>query len=186
MLPVSLTDGRKKIISGPEFQDFDVYVNTTKISITKDYKYIGVPVDSSLNMNTFFDKCYQKAPSCLNLLAKLRHELDTNAAKSIYQSMIMPTFTYCGLELLCLTNTQANKLESFHKRAERIVNTNDENRTVLQSISNANKKCVCAFVKLCLDHEVTDSFKECFVFCKYNKNTKNNVKMIRIPNIKTK
>ena len=81
-----------------QFQDFDVYVNTTKISITKDYKYLGVPVDSSLNMNTFFDKCYKKASSRLNLLAKLRHELDTNAAKYIYQSMIMPTCTYCGLQ----------------------------------------------------------------------------------------
>ena len=168
-----------------QFQDFDVYVNTTKISITKDYKYLGVPLDSSLNMNTFFDKCYKKASSRLNLLAKLRNELDTNAAKSIYQSMIMPTFTYCGLQLLCLTNTQAKKMESFHKRAERIVNTNDENRTVLQSISNANKKRACAFVKLCLDDEVMDSFKQYFVLCKHNKNTRNNAKMIRLPNIKT-
>ena len=86
--------------------------------------------------------------------------------------MIMPTFTYCGLQLLCLTNTQANKLESFHKRAERIVNTNDKNRTVLQSISNANKKRACAFVKLCIDDEVIDSFKEYFVLCKHNKNTR--------------
>ena len=76
-------------------------------------------------------------------------------------------------------------MESFHKRAERIVNTNDENRTVLQSISNANKKRACAFVKLCLDDEVMDSFKQYFVLCKHNKNTRNNAKMIRLPNIKT-
>ena len=75
-------------------------------------------------------------------------------------------------------------MESFHKRAERIVNTNDENRTVLQSISNANKKRACAFVTLCLDDDVMDSFKQYSVLYKHNKNTRNNAK-INIPNIKT-
>ena len=76
-----------------QFQDFNVYVNTTKISITKDYKYLGVLAYSSLNINTFFDECYKKASLRLNLLAKLQHELDTNAEKYTYKSMIMPTFT---------------------------------------------------------------------------------------------
>ena len=143
--------------------------------------------DSSLNMNTFFDKCYKKASSRLNLLSKLRHELDTIAAKSIYQSMIMPTFTYCGFYLLCLTQTQTNKLESFHKRAERIVNRNCKNETVLlQSIPNANKKRACIFVKSCIDGKVIDCFKKYFVLSSHGKNTRNNTKMIRLPIIDRK
>ena len=88
-----------------QFQDFDVYVNTTKISITKDYKYLGVPLDSSLNMNTFFDKCYKKASSRLNLLAKLRNELDTNAAKSIY----IPKYDHANLYVLWTSTAMPNQ-----------------------------------------------------------------------------
>jgi len=62
--------------------------------VTDQYKYLGVAVDSTLNLNSFFDTCYKKASSRLNLLAKLRYMLNTDASKSIYNSMILPTFTY--------------------------------------------------------------------------------------------
>ena len=71
----------------------------------------------------------------------------------------IPNYDHANLYVLCYACAMPNqhtskKMKSFHKRAEPIVNTNDENRTVLQSISNANKKRACAFVKLCLDDEV--------------------------------
>ena len=106
--------------------DFEIDVNDTKITVTKSYKYLGIPVDSSLNMNTFFDKCYKKASTRLNLLSKLRQEFDLHSAKSIYHSMILPTFTYCGIHLLHLTNTKSRRLDSFHRRAENVVNKQAE------------------------------------------------------------
>ena len=108
--------------------------------MTDEYKYLGVPIDSSLNMNTFFNKCYKKASSRLNRLAKIRNDLDITSVKATYQSMILPTFTYCGLQLLLLTETQTKQLEAFHQRALRIVNANDKNPVSLRSIINANKK----------------------------------------------
>ena len=52
-------------------KDFEIYANKSKIYVTKEYKYVGVPVNSSLNTTSFFDKCYRKASSRLNLLAKV-------------------------------------------------------------------------------------------------------------------
>lgn len=160
-------------------KDFEIYANDTKITVTKQYKYLGVPVDSSLNMNSFFDTCYKKASSRLNLLAKLRHMLDIDAARSIYHSMILPTFTYCGLHLLHLTITQENKLASFHRRAERIVNTKD-----IRSVTNANKKRACIFVKSCLEGEVIEPFIDYFKLSAHSINTRNNSKIIKLPLIK--
>ena len=160
-------------------EDFEIYVNDTKITFTKQYKYLGVPVDSSLNMNSFFDTCYKKASSRLNLLAKLRHMLDIDAARYIYHCMILPTFTYCGLHLLHLTISREYKLASFHRRAERIVNAKD-----IRSVTNANKKRACIFVKSCLEGEVIDPFINYFKLSSHNKNTRNNSKIIQLPLIK--
>jgi len=98
-------------------EDFEVFVNDTKITVTDQYIYLGVAVDSTLNLNSFFDTCYKKASSRLNLLAKLRYMLNTDASKSIYNSMILPTFTYCGLHLLQLTNSQEYKLLSIKEQS---------------------------------------------------------------------
>ena len=131
-------------------------------------------IDSTLNMNTFFDKCYKKASSRLSLLAKLRGDLDMKAAKAIYhQSMILPTFTYCGIFRLCNTRTQSEKLDSFHNRAEAIVNRNSVNRITLQSVTNANKKRACTLVRSWLDDKVIDPFKNYFQLIEHSIRTRN-------------
>ena len=115
------------------------------------YKYLGVPVNSSLYMIQFFDKCFKKASSLLNLLAKVGYLMDVNVTKSIYQTMVLPAFTYCRLYLLCLTATQEDKLVSLHKTAERIVKSKE-----IRSVSSANQRRACQFVKSCLDGDLID------------------------------
>jgi hypothetical protein len=63
----------------------------TVITTTEVYKYLGVLVDSSLNLNSNFDSCYKRAAGRLRLLEKLRIYLDQAAANAIYCSMILPT-----------------------------------------------------------------------------------------------
>ena len=94
--------------------------------------------------------------------------------------MIIPTFTYCGFHLLDMTETQLKKLNSFHQRAEQIVNAN------LQSIINANKKRASIFVKSCLENDVIEPFKNYFELSSHCRNTRNNEKIIRLPKLKTK
>ena len=91
----------KKVGNGSS--DFRPSVNDKEITKTASYKYLGISIDSTLNLNTFFEKCYKKASSRLSLLAKLRGDLDMKAAKAIYHRMILPTITYCGILLLCNT-----------------------------------------------------------------------------------
>ena len=161
-------------------KDFEVYANKSRIPITKEYKYLGVSVNSSLNMTSFFDKCYKKASSRLSLLAKLRYLMDVNVAKSIYQTMVLPALTYCGFHLLCLTATQEDKLASLHKRAEQIVKSKE-----IRSVSSANQKRACQFVKSCLDGNVIEPFKHYFTLSSHQKNTRNNDKMVLLPKIRT-
>ena len=187
-LPMNLKQGKTEALlfgtsqkTTQNFKDFEIYANKSKIPITKEYKYLGVPVDSSLNMTPFLDKCYKKASSRLNLLAKVRYLMDVKVAKSIYQTMVLPAITYCGVHLLCLTATQEDKLASLYRRAERIVKSKD-----IRSVSSANQKRACQFVKCCLDGDVINPFKDYFTLSSHQKNTRNNAKMILLPKIRTK
>ena len=80
----------------------------TVIATTKVYKYLGVYVGSLLNLNSDFDRCYKRATGRLRLLGKLRFYVDQAAASTIYRLMILPTFTYCRILHLKLTQTQIN------------------------------------------------------------------------------
>ena len=51
----------KKVANGSS--DFRPSVNDKEMTKTASYMYLGIPIDSTLNMNTFFDKCYKKASS---------------------------------------------------------------------------------------------------------------------------
>ena len=51
----------KKVANGSS--DFRPSVNDKEITKTASYKYLGISIDSTLNMNTFFEKCYKKASS---------------------------------------------------------------------------------------------------------------------------
>ena len=104
------------------------------------------------------------------------------AAKAIYQSMILLTFTYCGILLLCNTRTQSEKLDSSHNRAEAIVNRNSVNRITLRSVTNANKKRACTLVRSC---KVIDPFRNYFQLIEHPMRTRNSSKLIRLPMIKT-
>ena len=46
--------------------------------------------------------------------------MDNTPASIIYRTMILSTLTYCGILQLRLTNTQINRLSSFHSRSLKI------------------------------------------------------------------
>ena len=94
----------------------------TCINVTSHYKYLGVEIDSTLNLNSHFDRTYKKATGRLKLLGKLRSQLDEKSAKAIYTSMIVPTVTYNCILQGSLTANQKYKLSSIVNRAKSIIN----------------------------------------------------------------
>ena len=113
-------------------------------------------------MNTYFDKCYKNASSRLNLLAELHEQLKLKAVKAICDCLILPRFTYCGILLLHNAKMQSDKLESFHNRAEAILNRKREAKISLQSVKNANKQRARAVVRVCFDNNVIEPLKNYF------------------------
>ena len=102
-------------------KSFEVKFNNRNINETKSYKYLGVKVDHTLNLNSHFDKTYKKMTSRLRLLNKLRSNMTASAAASIYNMVIVPLFSYCSLLKPKLTQTQVNIILLFERRAKEII-----------------------------------------------------------------
>ena len=160
------------------------YKNTT-VTVTNEYKYLGVLLDATLNLNSHFDKCFKKATSRLRLLRKLRFYLDVNASKAIYNTMILPTLTYCGILLLKLTRTQTSKLEDFHQRAKHTISKSTDERVEITAPYAANKRRACTLVAQTLNGEICEPFESYFTIQQHEKNTRNNCTNILIPSFKT-
>ena len=129
-----------------------------------------------LTFNDYFMISYKKATGRLHLLNKLRFQLNTKAAVTIYKSLIIPVLTYCSILSIFEDKSRADHLKSIDSRATRIVNKHaDQAHTVtLQSIALIKKKHACMFVRKCIDGKLCENFAEYFSLLSHEKGTKNN------------
>jgi len=158
----------------------DIVYRHELVNKVHQYKYLGTYLDTTLNLNEDFTRSYKKATSRLRLLQKIRPFLTVKAAKSIYQSMIIPVITYSSLMNLNLTSTQLNKLKSIDKRAETITGCNN-----LRSIRGTILKNCCTTVRKCVDGKTCDNFVDYFTVMDHNHNTRNNNSSLRLPPTRT-
>ena len=155
-----------------------VCYNHRKIHNTKSYKYLGVEINASLNLNSQFDKNYKKASSRLRLLTRLKPFLTREAARSIFSHMVMPIFMYCSLLKLKLSMTQENMLGSLERRANIIVPDHG------MCFSRAMKKKACMFVRKVLIGEIEYPLNEYFSLQSSQVNTRNNNHILVLPKVK--
>ena len=99
-LLINLKLGKTELLLFGTFQriaktnkNFEVKFNNQYISETRSYKYLGVEVDHTLNLNSCFDKTYKKMTWRLRILNKLRSNMTVPAAASIYNMVIVPLFS---------------------------------------------------------------------------------------------
>ena len=110
--------------------------------------------------------------------------MDNATAATIYRSMILPTFTYCGILQLKLSNTQISRLSSFHSRSLKVVYGDETAGKGLMSVINANKMRACKLVRKCLVKDICVHFQNYFTLIEHEKETRNNNCTLRLPRIK--
>ena len=156
----------------------------TKINTTTSYRYLGVEIDSTLNLNTNFELCYKRASGRLRLLSKLRCFLDSTTACKLYRSMIVPVVTYCGILNLKPTTGQSRKLAALHERARRIIGMRAKECSVL-SPERSNIKRACILVHNILNNDICDALQSHITTHEHIKTTRNNKCLATLPRIKT-
>ena len=165
-------------------QSLKVIFRNQLINATTTYKYLGVHIDHSLNMNSNFNIVYKKACGRLRLLRKIRPFLNTLAAKAIYQGMIVPILTYCGLINLHLSQSREDKLLAFHHRALDIIRSNTKYECDINSPSIINQIKACQMVRNCLDGNVCSNFMNYFEINAHERSTRNSGYQLKLPKMR--
>ena len=108
-------------------KNLEVIYNHQVINVTISYKYLGVELTSSLNLNCQFDGNYKKVLSRLKALHHLKRLLANKSAKNFFSLMVLPTLSYCSLLKPSFSNTQVKKLRSLGRRSKLLMNNFDPN-----------------------------------------------------------
>ena len=163
----------------------DLLMRDTAIFSTKSYKYLGVYLDQKLNMNDDFEKKVKKCSGRLRLLSKIRNYLTTHASKVVFQSMILPLFTYCGIVCSRFNNTQISRLTKLDDLASRIITSKHKSLDYdPPKFADFIQKRSCIVVFKCLKGEYVQSlFKDYFTIMDHEKCTRNNKFCLRIPRV---
>ena len=168
--------GTSKRLSLFHDRQVNLSVNGSSINTTTCYKYLGVHLDPTLNFETHFHKICKKAAGRVNLLRRIRPNIDTFSAQRIYQSMVMPIFTYCSYNSLGWSESRKRMIRSIEKRSLEIISPKCSPQNCdLRFLTTDNflQKKACCLVFDCLNGTVCDAL-----------NTRNNGKAAKLPKVK--
>ena len=144
--------------------------NGIPINLTDSYKYLGITLTQALNMTSHLTETIKKASSRIRLLQKTRTFMDVDTAILVYQTMILPLFTYCSF---CLYGSTPQYLKDrftqLERRAERIIGKSVPKR---ESIL---KKRICSYVHRCMNKQNTcGTFDDYFEYKSVQHKIRNN------------
>ena len=152
---------------------------------TNKYKYLGVLVDQTANLNEHFCSVFKKASDRLRLLKKIRHCLAMDAAQSVYKCMIVPLLTYSSIVTFNLNATQTARVQNLQDRATRTIKSGESAHLKVPDLMNLAKFQTCLLVKQCMDMNTCSNFStDYFERLQHEKNTRNNGFSLKISKIR--
>ena len=163
-------------------KELNIAYRHQSISKASTYKYLGLTLDQTLNLNDHLTKSYKKATGRLNLLRRLRYQLTEKAATTIYQSMLIRLFTYCSVVTCRRSMTYKHKVNSLENRAHEILFRSKPSNKRLPSVEHLVNKKLCLNVFKCINGDSCDNFNDYFEIM--NNKTRNNGILIRLPKIR--
>ena len=98
-----------------------INIGSRNINNTDSYKYLGIHLDMSLNLNDHIVKNCKKASSRLSLLRRIKSILTTYATMEVYKAMVQPVLTYCSIAFISLSETNETRLRKIKKTAQKII-----------------------------------------------------------------
>ena len=153
-----------------------ITIDNNVINQPDQYEYLGIQLDSHLNLNDHLQSMYKRVSSRLNMLRKIRHQISPSVAEVIFNAMIQPLVFYCYPVFSCMSNTWSDKFESLFYRAKMVVNSRKKWPTFQTRLRR----------KIVLDvFKSISAGNSCYEFIKHKKETRNRNCLLRLPQIKS-
>ena len=145
------------------------------------YKYLGLALNSTLNMSEHVISSLKRVSSRVKLLKKTRPFLDTKTSALIFSSMIVQILTYsCLATFGSISETLKRKTKELEHRAQKIIGMNVK----IPSSSKIVSKRVVTYVHKCLNGSTNSIFENYFTLQSSRINTRNNGHLVRLSRVK--
>lgn len=97
----------------------DIFMNGTRLDIESEMKYLGIIIDDKLTFGRNISYVCKKVGQRVNVLNRLRNELDVGQKLTLYRSIIEPHFNYCPSILFLSNVTDLNRLQVLQNKCLR-------------------------------------------------------------------
>jgi hypothetical protein len=151
------------------------------INQPQSYEYLGVTLDSHLNLNEHYTKVSKRINTRIKLLKKIRHEIPPYVAEQIYNSIIKPIFLYCSTVNLGQSHTWSNRFEKLQNQAKIVIGRNASNWSSIE-VERKRKIALEVYKNI---HGLNKIKSATYDIIDHSINTRGNKSTIRLPKIRT-
>ena len=167
--------GTKKRLNQQE-REIEINYQSQLINTTNNYKYLGVQLDPSLNMQEHFNSICRKASSRIRL-KRIRPFITDLATLSIYHALIVPIITYYSLTNFYRQPYRKSSILALESRVCKLTNKD------IPSVNKIFQRKICTTVFKCLNDDVPN-FEDYFELISHGKGTRNNNRILRTPKLR--
>ena len=120
-LKLNVTKTKVMIITNKKIDrsNINIYINGTRLDIENEIKYLGVVIDDKLNFEKNINNVCKKVGQKVNVMNRLRNELNFNQKLTLYKAIIEPHFNYCASILFISNVTDLNRLQILQNKCLR-------------------------------------------------------------------
>lgn len=102
-----------------DIRNIHIEINGSKLEIESEIKYLGVVIDDKLKFDRNVSQKCSKIGQKLNVLNRLRNELNQDQKLYIYKTIIQPHIMYCPSILYLSNDTDINRLQVLQNKCMR-------------------------------------------------------------------
>ena len=122
-------------------QNNNFVLSNEPVSFTKVYNYLGILLDSNMNLLSMLTRVKNIISNKIYGLAKIRDLITTQCALTIYKQTILPLFDYSGFVMISCNVSDRMDLQTLQNNALRICFN-------VRSYISATYACQVKFIKL--------------------------------------
>ena len=161
-------------------RELNMFVKGTCINSTYSCKCLGIDLDPNQNVRSYFDKTYKRAAGRVNPLKSIRPSIDQKCTERIYNTMILPIFTYCESLGLVWSDKLKSLIKNVEQRSVGIIG----NRSLKHpSVENTIKCKSGQLVFDCLLDNLCSPFKSYFERQDHFKSTRKDGFSVKLPKV---
>lgn len=99
----------------------NVKIGNNIIQRVEHVKYLGVYIDENLNFDKHVEVVGKKLSSKINFMKRISRRLTFHTKKTIYNSIVLPHFSYCSTMLINCNKEQLKLFQKLQNLAMRII-----------------------------------------------------------------